>query len=291
MPRDLQAATSLHAREIRGLRFGMSLKEVKRLIKKQDKKVVPVEINCSIPLGLDFYDGLPVFTRDTGVMLLATYGYDALYFHDDKLIALRKICGTSTSSFPEKELHGGSFSTHRFPKEQTLRTVFEMEDGGKYGFTNRYFDYYLFDDQARRDAISRVRGSFCWHIKLTSPNLPRYPRSTPNACGGRGAWTSSSLVRIWSSATAFAPRRRKCSPRRNVRTTARRPTPWPSDSIPPEGAGFLGRMTIQPSDILEIAMRAIHLPFIAAVLCLLCVAHPARAQTPAGRYRNKAATA
>ncbi len=171
-----QAATSPQAREIRGLRFGMSMKEVKRLIEKQDKKVVPVEINCSIPLGLDFYDGLPVFTRDTDIMLLATYGYDALYFHDDKLIGLRKDLQYLDEFVSlKKKYPTGNFSTHRFPKEQSLRTVFRMEDGGQYGFTNRYFDFYLFDDQARRDAISRVQGSFCWHIKLTSPNLPRYP--------------------------------------------------------------------------------------------------------------------
>ncbi len=165
-----------HAREVQGLHFGMSMREAKKMIEKQDSNVVPVEIICSIPLGLDFLDGLPVFTRDTGVKMLKAYGFDALFFYKDKCMGLRKDLQYLDEFIGLKKRHPeGNFTTYKFPGENVEATVFVANQGGNHGFTNRYFDFYLFDDAVRREVISNVRGSFCWHVKLTSPNLPRYP--------------------------------------------------------------------------------------------------------------------
>lgn len=165
-----------HAREVQGLHFGTSMSEAKRLIENQDSSVVPIEIICSIPLGLDFLDGLPVFTRDTGVRMLKAYGFDALFFYKDKFMGLRRDLQYLDEFIALKTRYSaGNFTTYKFPDEKVETTVFVMHQEGNHGFTNRYFDFYLFDDAVRREVISNVRGSFCWHVKLTSPNLPPYP--------------------------------------------------------------------------------------------------------------------
>lgn len=163
------------SKTLKGLEYGMSTSEVRRLLERQDKNARFIETICEIPLGLDFYDGLPVFTRDTGLQMLKAYGYGPLYFHDDKLVAMREdIRYLDQFTNLKKRYSQGRYDTHRFPLERRIRTVFEQDEGAEYVFTNRYFDLYRFHDAARREIIAGVRGSFCWHVKQTSPSLPGY---------------------------------------------------------------------------------------------------------------------
>lgn len=171
----LLLAPTAWARPLSGLEFGMSKREAGRLLKRQDKDAEFIETICEIPLGLDFYDGLPIFTRDTGVVMLKAYGVDPLYFHNDRLVGTRENVRYLDEFTNLKERFSeGRYSTHRYPLENVIRTVFLQKDGPQYVFSNRYFDLYRFDDAARREIIAGVRGSFCWHVKQTSPNLPGY---------------------------------------------------------------------------------------------------------------------
>lgn len=168
-------SSPLHGKSLEGLEYGMSKSEARRLLQRQDNDVRFIETICEIPLGLDFFDGLPVFSRDTGLVMLKAYGYGPLYFYQDELVGMREDIRYLDQFTNLKERYPqGRYSTHRYPKERSISTVFEQNKGAEYVFTNRYFDLYRFDDAKRREIMARVRGSFCWHIKQTSPNLPAY---------------------------------------------------------------------------------------------------------------------
>jgi len=163
------------AKTLDGLEYGMSTGQVERLLERQDSSASFIETICEIPLGLDFYDGLPIFTRDTGIVMLKAYGYGPLYFLDDKLIGMREdIRYLDQFTGLKQRFPQGRYSTHRYPQERQIRTVFEQDTEDEYVFTNRYFDLYRFHAPARREAMASVRGSFCWHVKQTSPGLPGY---------------------------------------------------------------------------------------------------------------------
>lgn len=158
------------------LEWGMSQSEVERRIKRQNKDAIVMETICEIPLGLDFFEGLPIFSRDTGLKMMKVYGYGPLYFKDDRLVAMREdIRYLDEFTALKERFPEGRYSMHQFPDEQEPRTVFLQKRGDEYAFTNRYFDLYRFDPNARREIIAGVQGSFCWHIKDASPNLERYP--------------------------------------------------------------------------------------------------------------------
>lgn len=168
-------ALAADTKTVPGIQWGMSKSDVKKLIKRENSKAIFTETICEIPLGLDFFGGLPIFTRDTGIEMLKVYNYGPLYFKDDKLIGMREdIRYLDEFTGLKKRFPKGRYTTYRFPQEQVIRTVFLQKEGDEYVFTNRYFDLYRFAPKARQEVITQVRGSYCWHVKQTSPNLEPY---------------------------------------------------------------------------------------------------------------------
>lgn len=169
----LALSGAANAKNLKGLEFGMSKRQVEKLLKRQaGKKAFFIDTICAIPLGTDFLGGLPVFTRDTGIRMLKAYKYGPLYFYKGELIAYR-IDNVTIDDFIrlKKKFPSGRYSLFQYADESRIQAIFKAQSADKYVFTNRFFDAYVFNQTARKEAVKRVKGSFCWHSKPASPNL------------------------------------------------------------------------------------------------------------------------
>ncbi|MFW5735607.1 MAG: hypothetical protein ACOCWR_11155 [Oceanidesulfovibrio sp.] len=171
------SVSSASAKMLPGVEFGMSYKDVLKILRKakHDSKADFTTTIANITLGLDFMHGAPIFTVDTGVIMANAWGYYPMFFYKDKLFGVKRRINTMReftslkNAYPE-----GRYRFHRFPSYEKQQRIFLLQTGSLYGFTNHHNDLYLYDEAMRREIIANVRGSFCWHTKLYSPNLQKF---------------------------------------------------------------------------------------------------------------------
>lgn len=156
-----------------GMSHGQATSMLRKLSGKSGARLT--ESISSLPLGLDFYAGARLFTVDTDIMLNKAVGYPALYFYDGKVIAVR----TELHSFRDflelkSRFPTGRYFMHKFPDEKRFIRVFEAVTDKHYVFTDQRNTLFVFDNAARQQVMAKVRGSYCWHVKLFSPQLRPY---------------------------------------------------------------------------------------------------------------------
>ncbi|TVM18273.1 hypothetical protein DPQ33_05835 [Oceanidesulfovibrio indonesiensis] len=171
------SVSSASAKMLPGVEFGMSYKEVRKILRqvKRDNRADFTKTITNISLGLDFMHGAPVFTVDTGVTMANTWGYYPMFFYKDRLFGVKRNINTMREFTALKNAYPqGRYRFHRFPSYERQQRIFLLHTNSLYGFTNHHNDLYLYDEGMRREIIANVRGSFCWHTKLYSPNLQKF---------------------------------------------------------------------------------------------------------------------
>lgn len=171
------SVSSASAKMLPGVEFGMSYKEVRKILRKvkRDNQADFTTTIANITLGLDFMHGAPIFTVDTGVIMANAWGYYPMFFYKDRLFGVKRRIGTMreftalNNAYPQ-----GRYRFHRFPSYEKQQRIFLLQTDSLYGFTNHHNDLYLYDEAMRREIIANVRGSYCWHTKLYSPNLQKF---------------------------------------------------------------------------------------------------------------------
>lgn len=161
-----------------GYRIGMSEAEALNILRQNENDPAAefIETICEIPLGLDVLGGVTFFTTDTGVTMKKAVGAPPLYFYKGRCIGMR-IDLTRMDEFLalKAKYPAGRYIQQTFPREKRATSAFVVDSSGVYAFTNRHTALYIFDDAARKSIAAGVQGSYCWHAKTVSPNLPAFP--------------------------------------------------------------------------------------------------------------------
>ncbi|QJT07840.1 hypothetical protein [Oceanidesulfovibrio marinus] len=171
------SASTASAQMLPGAQFGMPYKDAVKALRKakHDPNADFTKTIANITLGLEFMHGAPIFTVDTGVIMANTYGYYPLFFYKDRLFGVKRpITRLSEFTALKNAYPQGRYRFHKFPHYDRQQRIFLLKTPSMYGFTNNHNDLYLYDEAMRQEIISRVRGSYCWHTKMYSPNLKRF---------------------------------------------------------------------------------------------------------------------
>jgi|GEM_PF-7036383 len=160
-----------------GYRIGMSESEALSILRQQENDPAAEFINtiCDIPLGLDVLGAATFFTGDTGITMKKAVGAPPLFFYKGRCIGMR-IDLTRMDEFLalKAKYPEGRYLMHTFPRDKRPIMAFVSASGGAYTFTNRHSALYIFDDTARKSIAASIQGSYCWHGKTLSPNLPGF---------------------------------------------------------------------------------------------------------------------
>ncbi len=156
-----------------GLEPGMTLDQARQRLRAitGDPQADFMESICEIPLGLDVLDGVPVATRDTGIVMQKALDMPPLYFYQGRLFGIKENLSLIEEFLALKNrFPAGRFQQHTIPGLRAPVTVFTADEGRIYAFSNRYNDLYILDNAARKSVAASLRGSVCWHGMRSGPN-------------------------------------------------------------------------------------------------------------------------